>query len=370
MNLTNLTNQVASQMLTDERITSHVSQPLSNKINKVGMVAVLALTAFLGNGFAHADTYGSGLNGVVGLLTGNTYNRTYQDPNGYEAQRQAQLDAQRQAQYQSQRNYGNVYQDPNGYEAQRQAQIDAQRQAQYQSQRNYGNVYQDPNGYEAQRQAQIEAQRQAQRNYPPSQYNVNNGNYGNYGNRDRQVYNSGNSNVRYATVNQSNSMPPQMVLYAVENHQGYVSHVSIASSPGVAALRGQRGGQDVYSNPTVQREMQETMNRMIQAHTALNNQSNSYLNVSRGASQNPYGAGNSRNYIEQENQRLQQALSNYSRERAFFAQAADNAANNGYNLSSYSNALNYLSPPPSVQVAYGGRNINRFSTLKTEYGNR
>jgi len=215
----------------------------------------------------------------------------------------------------------------------------------------------------------------------PSSYNnnYNNGGYNNGGYNNgyaqQQAYNN------YQQAPQTNyprypnsgisAMPSDMVVYATENAQGYVSYVNVNNSPGIASMRSQRGGTDPYSNQNVQRDMQETMNKMIQAHQNLQNESNNYLNVSGGRPiQGQQVLGGARDYVDQANMRVQQALSDFSRERAFFAMTADNAANSGYNLSSYSNALNYMDTPQSVKVAYGGRNINRFSTLKTQYGNR
>lgn len=374
MDLTKMSNQVVSQMIGSEEISSNISKKMFDKINKAGVVSVLALTLFSAAGMAHADS-GSralnstlGLSGLVGILNDGSrpadvpFDCNVQGTNGYKVGGAGAIGAVVGNQIGG--GSGKVIATlAGGYLAANAAQNvennrirndclrdQANRQAAY----NNGNNYPQNNG-----------------NYYPQNNGYNNGYNGqqqqaanNYNQRPQAAY------TQYPTSNIS-ALPQEMVLYAVEYQRGFVSYISASQSPGVASMRGQRGGQDPYSNRNVQEDMQETMQRMINSHQQLEQQSRNYLSVSGGRSaQGEQIIGGGRDYVEQENVRLQRAMSQYSKDRAFFAQTADNAAMSGYNLQGYSNALNYMAAPPSLQVAFGGKNINRFSTLKSTFANR
>ena len=322
MNLTKLTNQVTSQILVDDRITKQIAKPLFNKINNVGITSVLAVTAFFATDLARADSSLNttlGLSALVGLL--NNGSRPSDVPNDCNIK------------------------GTNGYIVGGAGAAGAYAMNQIGGGKGK-KILTVAGGFLAATAAQ----------------NIEN-------NRIRnECFKNQSQKVNYPRANQPNNMPQQMVLYATESNQGYVAYVHADNSPGIASMQGQRGGQDIYSNPELQRDMENSMTAMIRSYQILDSQSNNYLHVSNGRniSNNQYF---SRNNLDQENSRLQQALSDYSRERAFFAQKADNATVNGYNLNNFSQALNYMSPPSSIEVVYGGR-VNRFSTLKTTYANR
>lgn len=354
MDLTKLQSDTFSAMLGSEKISAAFSEKLFNKINKVGVVSILAATAFLSSGFAHADD-NKALGGTVGLsvLTGILTDGS--KPVGVP-------------------NDCNV-QGTNGYK------VGGAGSAGAYALSNIGNgngkkILTVAGGFIAASAAQTaennrirneclkeQAQKQAQ-------YNNNNGN--NYSNsyNNGGAYSNNGYRPQYPTANMPSSLPQSLILYAVENHQGVVTYISIADSPGVAALKGQRGNLNPFSNNAVQVDMTGTMENMINSYNALERQSSRYLNVSNGRTMDGQQIGNNRDAIDQEAANVQVAFTQYSKNRAFFAQTADNAAMSGFNLSNYSKALEYLNVPEPLKLAYGGKNINRFSTLTNQFGNR
>jgi uncharacterized protein YcfJ len=374
MDLTKMSNQVVSQMIGSEEISSSISKKMFDKINKVGVGAVLAVVLSSAVGMAHAgDDHKSlgatvGLAGLVGILNDGSrppdvpLDCNVQGTNGYKVGGAGVAGA-----YVGNQMGGGTGKTlltvAGGYLAATAVQsaennrirnecLRDQANRQQAAYNNGGNYQQYPqnNGYNNGYQNNNYHQQQASANA--------------YNQRPQAAYS------QYPTSNIS-ALPQEMVLYAVENQQGFVSYISVSQSPGVSALKGQRGGQDPYSNRNVQSDMEQTMQKMVNSYQALEAQSNNYLSVANGRSaQGEQVIGGGRDYVEQENVRLQRAMSQYSKDRAFFAQTADNAAMSGYNLSAYSNALNYLAAPPSLQVAFGGKNINRFSTLKSTFANR
>lgn len=368
MDLTKMSNQVFSQIIGSEEISSNTSKKMFDKINKVGVGSVLAMGLFAAIGMAHAgDEHKAlaatvGLAGIIGVINDGSrppdvpFDCNIQGTNGYKVGGAGVAGA-----YVGNQMGGGTGKTlltiAGGYLAATAVQSAENNRIRNECLRDQANrqktAYNNNGSYEQNNNNVY------QNNYPQQQAAANS-----YNQRPQAAYS------QYPTSNIS-ALPQEMVLYAVENQQGFVSYVSVSQSPGVSALKGQRGGQDPYSNRNVQIDIEQTMQKMISSYQNLDTQSNNYLSVSNGRSaQGEQVIGGARDYVEQENVKLQRAMSQYSKDRAFFAQTADNAATSGYNLTNYSTALNYLSAPPSLQVAFGGRNINRFSTLKSTFANR
>lgn len=367
MDLTKMSNQVVSQMIGSEEISKSISGKMFDKINKVGVASVLAMSLFAAIGMAHAGddnrVLGAtvGLAGIVGVINDGSrpanvpFDCNIQGTNGYKVGGAGVAGA-----YVGNQMGGGtgktILTIVGGYLAATAVQSAENNRIRNECLRDQAN-----------------RQKTAYNNGSYEQNN-NNGYQNNYTQQQAaaNAYNQKPQTAysQYPTSNIS-ALPQEMVLYAVENQQGFVSYINVSQSPGVSALKGQRGNQDPYNNRNVQNDMEQNMQKMISAYQNLDNQSHNYLSVSNGRSaQGEQVIGGARDYIEQENVKLQRAISQYSKDRAFFAQTADNAATSGYNLTSYSNALNYLASPPSLQVAFGGVNINRFSTLKSTFANR
>lgn len=350
MNLTKLQSDTFSAMLGSEEISGALSKKLFEKINKVGVVSVLAVTAFLSSGFVHADNGNAALGGTVGLsvLTGILTDGSkpvgvprdcnVQGTNGYKVGGAGSAGAYALS------NLGNgngkkILTVAGGFIAASAAQTAENNR-----------IRNDCLKEQAQKQ---------------SQYNNNNN-----GNNNNGVYSNNGYKPQYPTANMPSSLPQSLILYAVENHQGIVTYISIADSPGVVALKGQRGNLNPFSNNAVQVDMAGTMENMINSYNALEKQSSKYLSVSNGRTMDGQQISNNRDAIDQEAANVQVAFTQYSKNRAFFAQTADNAAMSGFNLSNYAKALDYLNVPEPLKLAYGGKNINRFTTLTNQFANR
>lgn len=340
MDLTKVSNQVISQMIGDEVISANISKKMFNRINKVGAGSVLAVALSVSSGMVHADDSRKvlagtvALSGIIGILRDGSkpadvpFDCNVQGTSGYKVGGAGVAAAV----------LGNQIGGGNGKK-----------------------ILTFAGGFLAATAAQNVENDRIRGECLKAQAN-----------RQQAAYSNTNHQPNYLQYPTSNNsaLPQEMVLYAVEDQRGSVSYISMAQSPGVSALRGQGGGQDPYSNKNVQVDMERTMQKMIGSYQDLDNKSNSYLNVANGRVAQGEQVIRGRGYVEQENVMLQKAISQYSKDRAFFVQTADNAAISGYNLNSYSNALDYLASPPSLQVAFGGRNINRFSTLKSTFSNR
>lgn len=348
MDLTKLQNDTMSQMLGNENITESFTPKLKGKLLKVGIVSALAVTAFCSSGMAHAGTKGQkALNSMLGVstLTGILSNGS----------RPADIPA------------GCNVQGTNGYV------VGGAGAAGSYAMNQVGNGTGKEIATVAGGILAMSAAQNAENNRIREEC-------------ARQLASKQNTYMNPSNVGNP-QMPQAEILYAVKNQQGLPMYVTVNDSPGLAALRGQgRGTNDPASDPIVSNALNKSLQHMQVAYEALNQEAIAYVSLTHGrdtagklsryavdANEIQAGAAQDnamRQKIADENNKFQIAFNNYAGARSVFAQIADNAAVDGFNLSGYNRALDLMKTPDSVQVAYDGKLMNRWQTFDRNFANR
>lgn len=349
--------EVLSQMTVSEEISENFSAGLKNKINKVGVMAVLAATAFLSSGLAHAnDSTGDkalratvGLNAVTGILVDGSKpsdipaDCNVQGTNGWKVGGGSAAGAYAFNQFGKGNGraistvagallVGSVVQSRENERIRQ----DCLKQIQQRQATQYNN----PN-----------------RGYSPQPTGYNAPQYG---------YN--------------NAMPTAPILYQGRNTQGLPYYVTVEDSPGLAALQGTRvGNLDVNGDPIVKGALDRSAHGLQDAYAKLDEAAQKYLQVANGRSSSGklsrYAVSDEdvraganviaqqQNNITTAKSQFEAAYTNYATKRAIFANIADNAAVDNYNIVNYADNLNYMMPPESASLTYNGKLPNRYANL-------
>jgi uncharacterized protein YcfJ len=183
------------------------------------------------------------------------------------------------------------------------------------------------------------------------------------------------------------AMPTAPILYSGQTRNGGVYYVTTQNSPGLQALMGKQvGAADVTSDPVVNGAMQKSANNLRKDYVALEQASIKYQSILSGsgsttAKMSRYAADlNESQAMEQAAQQTrqgtrdqlarvqaayEQAFQKYAISRSFFANIADNAATDGYNITGYAEMVNYMSTPQAALIREPDGSIasNRFASV-------
>jgi len=181
--------------------------------------------------------------------------------------------------------------------------------------------------------------------------------------------------------NWNNNIPAnQAILYEGRRSNGGSFYVTVGDSPGIAGLSGKIQGQlDVNQDPIVRNAMEKGSVGLVVAYDNLDATARNYYAVLNGKTT----AGKLSRYaidpqevsaggatvqahqmqITQAKMELDAKYTEYARIRSAFANVADNAVQDGYNITAYGQALPYFTPPKTVNVLFNGNTVNRYETL-------
>lgn len=185
----------------------------------------------------------------------------------------------------------------------------------------------------------------------------------------------------YATTNANQQSP---ILYQGQTGNGRAFYVTAKDSPGMAALKGNVvGAIDVSSDPVVQNAMEKGTANLSNSYDNLDMSAQRYAQVISGqmtatkiaryAVDDNEIESNSRTQMDQRNM-IQSALNScknayaeYAKRRSLLANAADNAAMDGYDLRQYGEIIYKMAPPPSATVCYGNAMPNKYGVVPGAY---
>lgn len=189
---------------------------------------------------------------------------------------------------------------------------------------------------------------------------------------------------RSPKYNSKTSLPSGNILYEGARSNGGTYFVTVADSVGMAGLTGKRVGQlDVNSDPMVMNALERSSSSLVIAYDELDASAHNYMNIvagktttgkiSRYAVDDNEIARNS--VVVQEQQRkiaeakmkFNAAYEKYSAKRSVFANIADNAATDNFNITPYAPALPYFTPPQSAHTVSvtenNGYSYNKYAFL-------
>ena len=185
------------------------------------------------------------------------------------------------------------------------------------------------------------------------------------------AYNNGqyNTPVGVAIPNVRTNISQPLIIYTDSNPMGRVT-ITTQNSIGIAALEGRISSHINPDNDAlVKNSLDRSFNNFISSYRLLEQQSLNYVEnlrrnpiLSREQRYNIDGSINNtgyRNYLSDLRKQLQLSENQFAKHRAVFIKIADNAAQDGYNLMSYREALNYIKPPDILQVVNNGNVVNR-----------
>lgn len=192
--------------------------------------------------------------------------------------------------------------------------------------------------------------------------------------------NRNNNNYQPANYMHNNAVPTAPVLYQATNRDGNPYYVTVNDSPGIAALSGRRvGTQSLDSDSVASNAFSRSASGLKDAYKSLDAQAVNYMNVSRGGNSNDrlaryaldnaeINAANEAAYQRQDRianakANFEAAYTNYATKRALFANIADNASVDGFDLSVHGEMLNYMSPPKSANMTDKNGLPNRYAVL-------
>ena len=170
------------------------------------------------------------------------------------------------------------------------------------------------------------------------------------------------------------------ILYEGRTTSGNPYYVTENDSIGLAGLSGKKVGElDVNSDPIVKTALEKSSVGLVVAYDNLDILSRNYIAIVSGKTtvgkisryavdENEIAVGsaaNAQNQIKIANAKIDfdEAYNQYASRRAVFANIADNAASDNFNITSYGKALPYVSPPPSASVVYNGKLPNRYRVI-------
>lgn len=181
----------------------------------------------------------------------------------------------------------------------------------------------------------------------------------------------------YAT---NNSSPQSPILYEGRTVTGRSFYVTMEDSPGIAGLAGKiNGGADVNSDSIVKNAIETGAELLARAYLNLDKEAREYNQVASGKttlaklsrySVEAYDVGSNSELnranqamLEKERKEFLMAYNDYSRRRSVFANVADNAVVDGFNISKYGQTLEYFVPPHSATVTYSGKLNNSYAVI-------
>jgi outer membrane lipoprotein SlyB len=181
----------------------------------------------------------------------------------------------------------------------------------------------------------------------------------------------------YAT---NNSQPQSPILYEGRTVNGRSFYVTMQDSPGIAGLAGKvNGGVSVDSDPIVRNAMEKGSELLAMSYANLDKEAREYNQIASGRTSiaklsryavdaNDVGNNSELNrthqaMIAQAKKEFDMAYSEYSRRRSVFANVADNAVVDGFDIARYGKTLEYFMPPESATVTYNGRLSNSYAVI-------
>lgn len=346
MNLTKLQNDTISQMISHDDISVNLSEKFKQKIIKAGVVSVLAVTAFCSSGFAYADNGSKalGITSGLGAFTGLILD-------GYKP---ADIPADCNVQGTNGWKVGGAGV-AGGYALNQIGSGNGKAAATVLGSYMAATVAQNVENKRMRAEC-LDQQAARQR---------------------QQAYANNNA---YPSNSYNSQAPQAMILYAVQNANGVPIYVTVNDSPGLASLKGQiRGNLDPMNYESVKNDLDKSLSNMVQAYENLDVNAKNFVKFIQSGENavNTYEiksgripANSQKEKLEQEQNKFLESFSYYAKTRSIFAQNADNAATSGFNLSGYGHAVKMMAAPDSVQVAYNGKNVNRYQTFSNNFANR
>lgn len=195
-----------------------------------------------------------------------------------------------------------------------------------------------------------------------------------------QAHNQAMSNHNYVTT------PQSAIIYVFNSSRNNEQiYITMDNSPAIQALRGINDGRiDPNNDPQVSMAIQTSLDSLINAYNEFAKASDNYIRIVEGTSNNSrstryavtsYQERQANNLIENNREKIQQSINNWdaafnrwARERAGFVALADGAvAKDNIQISSYHNALQFMTAPPNAMIACecNINQVNRFSTVPT-----
>jgi len=183
----------------------------------------------------------------------------------------------------------------------------------------------------------------------------------------------------YAT---NNSSPQSPILYEGTTINGKSFYVTMQDSPGIAGLAGKiPNGANVDSDGIVKSALDRGSRNLEIAYEELDREAKEYKQVTSGRTTiaklsryavdaNDVGANSElnrtyQNILAQAKQEFDQAYNQYAQKRSIFANVADNAVIDGFNISRYGNSLKHFVPPESATVTYSGKLSNQYAVINS-----
>lgn len=359
MKLNKLYNETASQFIQTPEVAENFTPGLQNKISKVGVGMVVAALAFGTSGLAHADNILNAMIGAGGLgsllIDGARPNlppecQNLKGVNGYATMAGVATGAYA----------GNNIGGGSGKKA---ATLILG---------GLGGALvlgKQTRDIEEECNRQIQQINQARQ----SQYAQNNGGNNGYNNgNNNNGYNNNNSNNGYSNgynssgYTNSQGQPlniQEPIFYEARDAHGRTVISTFSTSAGLQSLTGNRmGGDDIGTNPTIQRYVEQSLNTLNNDYKRLENISNTYMNLVNGRNSvedrysNIGNKSNSNSYHSRINSVIKdysQAYATYVEHRGHAVLTLDNAAGiDNKNLSKYRDAAILFTPPQSAKITF------------------
>lgn len=177
----------------------------------------------------------------------------------------------------------------------------------------------------------------------------------------------------------------QIILYSFRQQNGSLKYITMGESQGINSMRGgETGGSSPDSNATVSQALSQAFEGLRLSYDAFAQKSSDYLKLSRAypekteaaryavtPQQQAEGAkivAENREILKNAATEWSNAYNEYAKKRALAAAVADNAANDGFDLSRYSSYLPTFKAPAEADAACScdlGRS-NRFASIPGE----
>lgn len=179
----------------------------------------------------------------------------------------------------------------------------------------------------------------------------------------------------------SNVDTTNAILYAGQRVNGGTFTVTVGDSPGIAGLSGKiKGTLDVNTDDIVKNALEQGSVGLVASYDNLDAAARNYYSVLNGKTTvgklsrytiNPKETGIAgetvikyQEQIDSAKNKLNQSYSDYASMRAYYANVADNAVLDGYDITAYNKSLPYFMPPKTVNILFNGQTVNRYETLK------
>lgn len=176
-------------------------------------------------------------------------------------------------------------------------------------------------------------------------------------------YNNGYNSAGYTNSQGQTLNIQEPIFYEARDAHGRTIISTFSTSAGLQSLTGNRmGGDDISTNPTIQRYVEKSLNTLSNDYRRLEDISNTYMNLVNGRNSvedryaNIGNRSNNNSYHTKVNNVLKdyaQAYATYVEHRGETVLTLDNAAGiDNKNLSRYRDAAILFTPPQSAKITF------------------